>query len=93
MEIGIQPTNESLQSYDDLKNKKTSRYIIFKADKDNVLVDKIGARESTYAQFIEDLSPNEPRFCVFDYHYEFDDGRKTEKLVYIFWCPDTAKVQ
>ncbi|KRX08349.1 hypothetical protein PPERSA_03343 [Pseudocohnilembus persalinus] len=93
MDIGIAPTQDALETYNKLKQEKNLRYIIFYAKDNQIQVEKTGDRESTYDQFVKDLTPNEPRYCVFDYHFEFDDGRKSEKLVYIFWCPDTAKIQ
>lgn len=39
-----------------------------------------------------DLVQNEPRFCVYDYQYKTKDNppMNAEKLVFIYWSPDTA---
>lgn len=95
MDIGIQPDQDVLTAYNDLKNKKTYQYLIMKVTDDNksIVLDKAGEPGSSYDDFLASLPETEPRYCVFDYHHEFSDGRKTNKIVYIFWSPDGGKVQ
>lgn len=41
---------------------------------------------------VEKLPANEGRYVVYDYHVETEDGRKGNKLVLVYWCPQTLKV-
>lgn len=58
-------------------------------------MDKLGGPEATYQDFLNDLEKAEPRFCVFDYHYNTNDNppMNVNILSYIFWSPDTASPQ
>jgi hypothetical protein len=39
------------------------------------------------------LPPKEPRYVVVDFDFTTKDGRDVEQLIFIFWCPDDAKVK
>lgn len=39
-----------------------------------------------YEKFLEDLPDDHPRWAVYDFHYEVEDGGKRNKLVFISWC-------
>ena len=37
---------------------------------------------------------NEPRYGIFDYQFKTNEAmsRNVERLLFIYWCPDTSKV-
>ena len=39
------------------------------------------------------VAENEPRYAVVDFHFETDDGRPQDKLLFIGWSPDTSGVK
>jgi len=71
------------------------RYFIYKLDKDTstVEIEKKGDLTKTYDDFVSELPENDCRYGVIDLEFETNDGRETSKLVFISWCPDTAKVR
>ncbi|EAS00689.1 cofilin/tropomyosin-type actin-binding protein (macronuclear) [Tetrahymena thermophila SB210] len=94
MDIGLQVADDCLQQFQAMKMEKKHRYIIFHTKNNKTIeIEKIGARDETYQQFVDSLPQNDARFCVFDYDKKFDDGRVTSKIIYFFWCPDTAPVK
>ncbi|KAI9313117.1 glial maturation factor [Dichotomocladium elegans] len=42
---------------------------------------------------VEELPENSPRFIILSYELVHSDGRKNFPLVFIFWCPSTAKTE
>jgi len=70
------------------------RFIIYKTvDDKRFEIEKIGKRDETFADFVASLPDNGARFCIFDYHMVFPDGRTTDKIVYVFWCPGGTSVK
>lgn len=63
MQSGIQIGDEIRETFQELRMKRTHRYIIYKAsdDKSTVEVDKVGAREETFEQFKEAMPKNNSR--------------------------------
>lgn len=78
MDIGIQPDDNVITAYNDLKNHKNARYLIFKVtdDKKAIALEATGDVNSTFEDFKNLLPKDEPRYCVYDYHHEYKDGRK-----------------
>mmetsp|Transcript_31302 Transcript_31302/g.51680 ORF Transcript_31302/g.51680 Transcript_31302/m.51680 type:complete len:143 (-) Transcript_31302:47-475(-) len=70
------------------------RYFVYSIkDKKSIVIEKQGARESTYDDFIAEMPENDCRYGIIDLEFESDDGRPTSKLVFISWNPDTASVR
>jgi len=70
------------------------RYVLFRLSDDHssVILDKTGPPAITYETFIKELPPNDCRYAVFDFDYQAD-GRELNKIVFIFWAPDSAKIK
>jgi cofilin len=62
-------------------------------DKKEIVVEKSGARDATYEDFMAEMPENDCRYGIIDLEFESDDGRPTSKLVFISWNPDTASVR
>ncbi|CAD8123700.1 unnamed protein product [Paramecium sonneborni] len=92
MNVGTNVSDDCVTEFNNLKLGKQYRYVIYKLDRDRneIVVDQKGARDSAYAEFVSHLQ-NESRYAVYDYHAQTDDvpPRQVEKLVFIFWSPDT----
>ena len=56
-----------------MKLSKTYSYLIFTltADNKSIEVEKKGAKEETFDDFVKSLPPSEPRYCLYDYDYTF----------------------
>lgn len=90
MQSGLNIPDDVRNEFQALRMKRKHRYVIYKANdnKDSVEVEKLGAREETWAQFIENMPKNNSRWAVYDLEYEEKDGRKVSKLCFIMYSPD-----
>ncbi|EPQ51060.1 actin depolymerizing factor, partial [Gloeophyllum trabeum ATCC 11539] len=90
--VGVNP--ECLEAYQELKLRKTMKYIIFNLNKDNteIIVEK-KSDSSNYEEFLADLPENECRWAVYDFEYEKEGGGKRNKLCFIAWSPDDSKIK
>ncbi|CAM9938058.1 unnamed protein product [Ectocarpus sp. 13 AM-2016] len=71
-----------------------NRYFIYKIENDaEIIVDTFGDKTKTYEDFTACLPPNECRYGVFDLDFTTRDGREANKLIFISWSPDTAKIK
>ena len=53
------------------------------------MIDKIGALDKNYDDFVGELPENDCRYGIIDLDFETSDDRETSKLVFISWNPDT----
>lgn len=71
-----------------------NRYFVYKIENDaEIVIDTFGDKSKTYDDFCACLPPNECRYGVFDLDFTTQDGRQGNKLVFISWSPDTAKIK
>jgi cofilin len=84
---------DCINKFQDLKLKKGYRYIIFQVTKDRkeVVVEKTSA-SGEYGDFLADLPEDAPRFAVYDFEHQADEGKRN-KLVFVSWSPDGAKTK
>ncbi|MFI1712048.1 actin-binding ADF family protein [Streptomyces litmocidini] len=84
----------AVEAYQDLKLKRSFRYIIFTLSEDfsEVVVEKTSA-SGGYNDFLEDLPEDECRFAVYDLEFEVEDGGKRNRIVFFSWAPDDAKLK
>lgn len=95
---GIKCANEVVETFLEMRDKRKYRYIMFRIRKgtrlDSVNVGKKGEREKTFIQFIQDIPKDEPRFLLYDFSYTTDtSSQQRERILFIYWCPDNARVQ
>jgi len=90
--VGVNPT--CVETYHGLKLNKNHKFITFKLSKDNteIIVDQT-SESSDYGDFIESLPEDEPRWAVYDFNYELEEGGARNKLVFVSWSPDGARVK
>ena len=71
-----------------------NRYFVYKIENSaEVVIDTFGDKSKNYDDFVACLPPDECRYCVFDLDYITTDGRQGNKIVFISWSPDTAKIR
>ena len=64
MASGVKVAEEVKIKYDDIKKKKSYRYIVFYIkDEKMITVEKIGERNSNYSDFLQDLTGSGPDDC------------------------------
>lgn len=65
-------------------------------DKTEIVVDHKMAKadnDGDWQKFVECLPKDEPRYAVYDLHYETNDGRPQDKIVFVFWSPDNSSIK
>jgi len=102
MASGVKVDEVVKLKYDDIKKKKSYRYLVFYIkDEKMIQVEKVGDRNADYQEFLQDLyvgGPDDCRYGVFDFEYTHQcqgttEASKKEKLFLISWCPDSAKIK
>lgn len=72
--------------FQQLKLKKTIKYIIFKLSDDKTeIVSSITSQSKDYEDFLGDLPESECRWAVYDLEFELEEGGKRNKLVFYQW--------
>merc|ERR1712096_521667 len=83
-----------VEAFTEMKIRHTKRYVIFKIEnKKEIFIESEGDKSKTYAEFLEAVPENEPRYAVCDVSYTTADGRPQEKLVFFLWSPDNCGVR
>ncbi|XP_016505599.2 actin-depolymerizing factor 7-like [Nicotiana tabacum] len=77
----------------ELKSKRNYRYIIFKIESQQVVVEKLGGTEESYEDFTNSLPADECRYTVFDFDFITTENCQKSKIFFIAWFPDTSKVR
>ncbi|KAF3094654.1 cofilin [Orbilia oligospora] len=92
---GVAVASDCVTTFEELKLRKSSRYIIYKLNetKTQIIVDK-ASTETDYEAFLTDLPENDCRWAVYDFAYKLSEGEgERNKIVFISWSPDNAPVR
>lgn len=94
---GVTIDDDCLKSFNDMKIRHDKRYIIYKItdDQKQICIEKVGDKAETYGDFRKQLlEADGPRYAVVDYEFvKPETGLTQDKLVFVFWCPDTCKIK
>mmetsp|Transcript_2428 Transcript_2428/g.2923 ORF Transcript_2428/g.2923 Transcript_2428/m.2923 type:complete len:142 (-) Transcript_2428:184-609(-) len=96
MSTGVTVADNVPGAFNDFKLQRGDykiRYFIYKIQKDEIVIEKMGAREKTYDDFVDDLPENDCRYGLIDVEFTTADERNTSKIVFVSWAPETAKVR
>ncbi|KAI0004554.1 hypothetical protein BJV74DRAFT_726667, partial [Russula compacta] len=91
---GVGVNYECFEAFQELKLRKTSKYIIFTLNKEKTEI--VTAKKSTvqdYDEFLADLPENECRWAVYDFEFEKEEGGRRNKIIFYHWSPDGAKIK
>ncbi|CAK9169495.1 unnamed protein product [Ilex paraguariensis] len=77
----------------ELKAKRNYRFIIFKIEGQEVVVEKLGSPAESYEDFTASLPADECRYAVFDFDFITDENCQKSKIFFIAWSPDTSRVR
>lgn len=71
------------------------RYLVFKLnDAQTAIVQECdGPKSETYDDFKSKLPADDCRYCIIDFDFKYPDGRENNKLIFVYWAPDTAKTK
>eukprot|EP00034_Subulatomonas_tetraspora_P001589 GABW01001914.1.p1 GENE.GABW01001914.1~~GABW01001914.1.p1 ORF type:complete len:138 (-),score=59.14 GABW01001914.1:51-464(-) len=94
MSSGVGVNDECVAKFQELKLNHNAKYIVFKMN-DNlteVVVEKVGEKDADYDAFTAELPKDDCRYAVFDFEYDYEGGKR-DKILFVVWAPDTAKVK
>lgn len=77
--------DECKLKFSELKTKRNYRFIIFKIENHEVVVDKTGSPDDSYEAFTESLPSDECRYAVFDFDFTTDEKCQKSKIFFIAW--------
>lgn len=93
VDANLDVSEECVTAFNRMKMVKDLRYIVYKIEgQRTVVVEKTAPLSATYDNLIEDIPNDEPRFAVIDFEGTNSDGIALQKLLFVHWCPDNAKV-
>ncbi|KAH9611069.1 hypothetical protein KSS87_018972, partial [Heliosperma pusillum] len=90
---GMAVDDECNHKFRELKAKRSYRFITFRIDGQQVVVDKIGGPDESYDDFANSLPADECRYAVYDFDFITDENCQKSKIFFIAWSPDTSKVR
>merc|ERR1739838_708137 len=95
---GVQLNDACIESFNNLKRKHDKQYLLFELNDDITEIVQVaeGEKGTTYESFYTDVieaRPDEPFYCVFDFQYKDKEGKQKDKLVFLTWVPDEAKIK
>lgn len=94
---GVTIEDDCITQFNDMKLKHDKRYIIYSLndDQSRIVIEEIGEKSKTYNDFKESLlSKDGPRYAVVDFEFKKKEtGQVQDKLVFVFWCPDSCKIK
>ncbi|KAJ0098300.1 hypothetical protein Patl1_20125 [Pistacia atlantica] len=90
---GMAVDDECKLKFLELKAKRNYRFIIFKIENQQVVVEKLGSPGDTYDDFTASLPADECRYAVFDFDFITSENCQKSKIFFIAWSPDSSKVR
>jgi len=93
---GVKVADDCVTTYQQLKLGKQFKYILFGLSKDlsEIVVDRTSDAPA-HETFVADLPKDECRWAVYDFEFlkEGEGEGKRNKLCFISWSPDDAKIK
>jgi len=90
---GMAVQDECKLKFMELKAKRNYRYIVFKIENQQVVVEKLGNPQDSYDDFTASLPANECRYAVYDFDFTTNENCQKSKIYFVAWSPDTSKVR
>ncbi|XP_024005825.1 actin-depolymerizing factor 7 isoform X1 [Eutrema salsugineum] len=90
---GMAVEDECKRKFLELKSKRNYRFIIFRIDGQQVVVEKLGNPQETYDDFTASLPADECRYAVFDFDFTTTENCQKSKIFFIAWSPDSSRVR
>ncbi|KXZ54775.1 hypothetical protein GPECTOR_4g845 [Gonium pectorale] len=90
---GICVNEQCVAIFNHIKTKSAYKWVTYKVNDagNEVIVDQLGAGDSTYDQFVGIMPENNCRYAVYDYAYlNADTNQTVHKLVFVHWAPESS---
>lgn len=88
-------TEDAVNLYYYLKAKSVYRWALWKinAAGNQVVIAEVGDKDSEYSDFLERLPATDCRYGVIDMRFVNSEGCVFNKILFVNWAPDTAKIK
>eukprot|EP00270_Netrium_digitus_P014646 TRINITY_DN500_c0_g1_i1.p2 TRINITY_DN500_c0_g1~~TRINITY_DN500_c0_g1_i1.p2 ORF type:complete len:139 (+),score=5.57 TRINITY_DN500_c0_g1_i1:61-477(+) len=90
---GMNVSGDCIETFMELKRKKTYRFVVFKIENNVITVETKGPPTATYKDFQASLPENDCRYAVYDHDFVTEDNCQKSKIFFIAWSPDTSRVR
>jgi len=93
---GVTVQDAVVQEFNNIKIGHKYQYYQMKLTDDwkEIEVEKtVATGAQTWEQFVQQLPPEDCRSIVYDYLFDTGKAGHREQLIFILWCPETAKVK
>ncbi|EJC97825.1 actin cross-linking [Fomitiporia mediterranea MF3/22] len=105
---GVQADEDCVKTFNDLKLQRSFKYIVYALSSDNkqiIVADKVSSPSSSgggqeksnrefYDEFVAKLPADEPRYGVFDFEFDKEDGSgRRNRIVFVNWAPDISGIK
>jgi len=100
---GVKLDDACKTKYEEVQKKHLHRYVTFhiKDDKE-IVVDKVGARDATFNEFIDavkqkDGSSEDCRYAILDYEFTLEaqgtEASQRDAIMLFMYCPENARIK
>jgi cofilin len=93
---GIPTDPKCVEKFNLMKLKKEDiKFLVFAMNSTftKVELETIGDSSKSYDDFVKSLPSNDCRYAVVNIDFELEDGGKREKLLFVNWAPNGAKLK
>ncbi|KAI9117966.1 hypothetical protein K1719_011108 [Acacia pycnantha] len=90
---GMAVSDECKIKFRELKAKRSYRFIVFKIEQQQIVVETVGEPNQSYDDFSSSLPSNECRYAVYDFEFITAENCQKSKIFFIAWCPEISKVR
>ncbi|KAI5117446.1 hypothetical protein M0805_005825 [Coniferiporia weirii] len=99
---GVQAGEDCVKVFNSLKLSRTHKYIVYSVTPNNEEIvvshaassDHSKSNEDAFGEFVSHLPADEPRYGVFDFEFEKNDGSgKRNRIVFVNWAPDSSRIK
>jgi len=93
---GVSVQDAVVTEFNNIKIGHKYRYIQMKLTDDmtEIEIEKtVEPSGDTYEQFVQQLPSDDCRYAVYDFHFDTGKSGQREQLIFLLWCPDSAKVK
>ncbi|XP_019445297.1 PREDICTED: actin-depolymerizing factor 7-like [Lupinus angustifolius] len=90
---GMAVQDECKLKFQELKAKRSHRFIVFKIEQQQIVVEKVGDSSESYDDFQASLPADECRYAVYDFDFVTDENCQKSKIFFTAWSPENSRVR
>ncbi|XP_002738655.1 uncharacterized protein LOC100367892 [Saccoglossus kowalevskii] len=94
MTSGVKCSDDVVSKFQEIKIGHKYKYVTYNISDDLSQIEtESTVQQGSWDDFCAALPPDGCRYAVYDFDYELPDGGKRNKLIFVNWCPDSAKIK